>query len=104
MNTQTKVTIIQSKLVQAHQLLMCLENNWKIISMISENPGINVTKLFTTLKMEQSDVSKRLMDLKKHDLVSGERNGKIINYYITKTAIKVAEKINSYVSSSKMMK
>lgn len=99
--TTTKTLPTAQDIRTAHQLLLCLSRNWHIFTLIADNPGITVTEMFIRLRMDQGDVSCRLLTLRAYDLVSGERNGKNIHYHITDRAIDIATKINKHVSWKK---
>lgn len=98
MQTKTQIKIHRTAINQAYQMLLCWDRNRHVMDVVNEYPGINVTELFIKLRIDQADVSKRLMDLKEHGLVVGVRNGKTIHYTITDKALKVARKIKRFIN------
>jgi predicted transcriptional regulator len=62
----------------------------RIIDMILENPGINVTHIQKNLNMRQPDTSAHLIALNKYDILKKMRKGKSSIYSVD---LKVIEKI-----------
>jgi predicted transcriptional regulator len=56
--------------------------NQKILVYLDNKPGTIVTDLYKTLKLEQSVCSQFLAQLRRSDLVTTEREGKNIRYFV----------------------
>jgi len=52
----------------------------RILEFIDQNDMINVNKIYSSLKLEQSITSQHLRILRQADLVETERRGKFIHY------------------------
>ena len=52
----------------------------KLLDFIDNNPGINVNKIYKTLKVEQSLTSQQLHILRAAKLVVAKRDGRFISY------------------------
>lgn len=56
----------------------------RIISLLEEEDGMNVTDIFVKLRLEQSVASQHLAILRRAGIVYTERNGKFIHYHLNK--------------------
>jgi len=72
------------KVDDAAKVLRAVKNSLrkKILAVIDESPGINVTELFIKLRLEQPVASQHLAILRHAGIVRTEREGKSIRYFI----------------------
>jgi DNA-binding transcriptional ArsR family regulator len=56
----------------------------RIISLLEEYDGMNVTDIFIKLRLEQSVASQHLAILRRAGIVYTQRNGKYIHYHLNK--------------------
>lgn len=80
----TKVNLNHEKLEVSSSLLRALAHplRLQILEFIDKNDAINVNKIYSSLKLEQSITSQHLRVLRMADLVKTERDGKYIHYRI----------------------
>ncbi len=80
----TKVNLNHEKLEVSSALLRALAHplRLQILEFIDKNDAINVNKIYSSLKLEQSITSQHLRILRMVDLVKTERDGKYIHYRI----------------------
>jgi ArsR family transcriptional regulator, virulence genes transcriptional regulator len=78
------------KVNDAAMVLRALKNSLrrKILAVIDESPGINVTELFRKLELEQPVASQHLAILRQAGIVRTVREGKSIHYSIDYDNIK----------------
>lgn len=86
----------EAQLEIANKILRALSHplRLKILEFIDKNKATNVNKIYNTLKLEQSITSQHLRILRDADLVSTERQGKMILYEVNYTHI---DKINKSI-------
>lgn len=79
-----KVGFDSDKLDFSSELLRALAHplRMKLLDFIDKNPAINVNKIYSTLKLEQSITSQHLRVLRDAGLVIAQRSGKFIHYVI----------------------
>ncbi|MBK8045370.1 MAG: helix-turn-helix transcriptional regulator [Haliscomenobacter sp.] len=84
MRKMTKVNLNHEKLEVSSALLRALAHplRLQILEFIDQNDAINVNKIYSSLKLEQSITSQHLRVLRMADLVKTERDGKYIHYRI----------------------
>jgi DNA-binding transcriptional ArsR family regulator len=56
----------------------------RIIALLEEHDGMNVTDIFIKLRLEQSVASQHLAILRRSGIVYTQRSGKFIHYYLNK--------------------
>jgi len=56
----------------------------RIIALLEEGEGMNVTDIFVKLRLEQSVASQHLAILRRAGIVYTERSGKFIHYHLNK--------------------
>lgn len=83
------------ELKKAQMILRALNHKLRdqILSLINVNGKINVTQIYVKLRLEQSVASQHLAILRKANIVSTTREGKIIWYSVNYETI---EKISKY--------
>lgn len=74
-----------AQLTQAVKLLRALNNKFKqrILEFLGDDKK-NVTQIIENLNEEQSVISQHLGGLRQHEIVSTERRGKFIFYWVNK--------------------
>ncbi len=91
---QKQLMALASKLrIIAHPLRIT------IIDMLEENKKLNVTQIYTKLKIEQATASNHLILMKKHGVLISKKNGKEILYSVKEGFIK---KLNSCISNCEL--
>jgi len=69
----------------------------RLLGFIDGNPGINVNKIYKTLKVEQSLTSQQLRILRTAKLVVARRNGRFISYSLNYDRLgRVARTLSSF--------
>ena len=88
-----KIDIAESMLrALGHPLRM------RIIAFIDQNKGINVNKIYKSLKIEQSVASQQLRILREDDVVIADKKGKFVYYTLNYPAIQsVVEAVNKFL-------
>lgn len=81
---KTKVDLNFEKLNSSSELLRAMAHplRLKILEFIDRNDAINVNKIYSSLKLEQSITSQHLRILRTAGLVDTERSGKYIHYSV----------------------
>jgi DNA-binding transcriptional ArsR family regulator len=81
MTTETLLIDVQT-LLKGAKVLRALNNPTRqnIIKLIHGSRRINVTDIYTKLKIEQAVASQQLAILRQEHFVNTERNGKVIYY------------------------
>jgi len=81
---KAKVSINNDKLQVSSEILRALAHplRMEILQFIDQNSVINVNKIYSTLKLEQSITSQHLRILRLAGLVETHRDGKFIHYSI----------------------
>jgi len=81
---KTKVTFDLEKLAYSVELSRALAHplRMKILEFIDKKGAINVNKIYNTLNLEQSITSQHLRILRKADVVTADRQGKMVIYQI----------------------
>jgi ArsR family transcriptional regulator len=95
MELSTTPLINERKLRQSSDVLRALAHplRMRILEFIDQNDMINVNKIYSSLKLEQSITSQHLRILRQAELVETERRGKFIHYRLR------YDKIDNAVSS-----
>lgn len=77
-------TFNEARLQQASELLRAIAHplRMQILAFIDEKKVINVSKIYNTLKLEQSITSQHLRILRSVGLVDTRRDGKFIYYSV----------------------
>ena len=85
----------QSKLNEAVKVLRALDNplRLKILAFITKKEAINVNKIYSSLKIEQSITSQHLRILRMAGLVQTKREGKFIYYSVVNSKVKDVVKV-----------
>ena len=97
---KTKVLIDVAKLTYAVELTRALAHplRMKILQFIDREENINVNSIYRSLQLEQSITSHHLRILRKADVVSSAKDGKLmiysINYDVVSKAVKA---VNNYL-------
>ena len=97
---KTKVLIDVAKLTYAVELTRALAHplRMKILQFIDREENINVNSIYRSLQLEQSITSHHLRILRKADVVSSTKDGKLmiysINYDVVSKAVKA---VNNYL-------
>lgn len=81
----------EDELQQAAELLRALSHplRLKILEFIDKNNAVNVNKIHSSLKLEQSITSQHLRILRMADIVETKRDGKFIFYAINYERLEV---------------
>lgn len=99
-----KVGFDSDKLDFSSELLRALAHplRMKLLDFIDKNPAINVNKIYSTLKLEQSITSQHLRVLRDAGLVIAQRSGKFIHYVIDYELVtRAVEAIRQYNLATK---
>ena len=82
----SKIKLDENKLEKALRNLKSIRNpkRLEIIKMLTENPKLNVTQIYTELHIIQADASYNLKILRNIGVVNYKRNGHEIYYSINK--------------------
>lgn len=82
MELSTTPLINEHKLRKSSEVLRALAHplRMRILEFIDQNDMINVNKIYSSLKLEQSITSQHLRILRQAELVETERRGKFIHY------------------------
>ena len=91
---KTKVTFQSEKLQVSAELMRALAHplRLKILGFIDRHGTINVNKIYSTLKIEQSITSQHLRILRSANVLTAERDGKFIHYSINYPIVRRAAK------------
>ncbi len=68
----------------------------KIMELVAAQPNITVTEIYVQLRLEQSVASQHLAILRKAGVLKTTRNGKFINYSVSKERV---EQLNEIVKT-----
>lgn len=68
----------------------------KIMELVATQPNITVTEIYVQLRLEQSVASQHLAILRKAGVLKTTRNGKFINYAVSKERV---EQLNEIVKT-----
>ncbi len=101
MNT-TKVSVNYSKLQYSSELVRALAHplRLRILEFIDSKKVINVNKIYSALKIEQSITSQHLRILRLAGVVHAERSGKFIHYSINYDKVEIAKKaLNNFIET-----
>ena len=60
----------------------------QLLRIIHQQPGITVTELYQKLKLEQSVASQHLCLLREAQMLSTEREGRLIHYFVNHERLK----------------
>lgn len=99
MGNEVSNLIKNKQLDEAIALLRALAHplRLKLLGFIDSNPGINVNKIYKTLRVEQSLTSQQLHILRTAKLVVAKRNGRFISYSLNYERIgRVAKTLSSF--------
>ncbi len=86
-------------LKKAAKMLDCIDVNWKLLSLIADNQGMNVTDIHVKMRMRQPDISIRLSKLREYGLVESVKIGRHVFYNITDRFCRVAEKLKNHAKT-----
>lgn len=95
---------IPTEIKKGAQVLRALnhELRFRMLNEIrTNNNNLNVTDLYTKLKLGQSVVSQQLGILRKAGVVKTKRNGKSINYSVNETAILRLRDLANQITNNK---
>lgn len=81
---KAKIQIDDERLQVSSDILRALAHplRMKILAFIDQNKSVNVNKIYSTLKIEQSITSQQLKILRASGIVNTHREGKYIHYTI----------------------
>lgn len=81
---RTKVTFNNEKLQMSSNIVKALAHplRLKILEYIDDKGSINVNKIYTALKIEQSITSQHLRVLRMAGIVHSDKEGKFVHYQI----------------------
>ncbi len=87
---QDTIILNYNKLRKSALVLRALNHDLRqqIIKLINEQEQMNVTEIYIQLRIEQSVASQHLSILRKAGIVETVRDGKFINYRLSKQRIK----------------
>ena len=100
---KAKVTIDNAELQVASEMLRALAHplRLQIFDYIDKSKQVNVNKIYSALKLEQSITSQHLRILRLTGLVTTERDGKMIYYTIDYDKLaQVVKALNSFNDTS----
>ncbi len=103
MKLSTKPLIKEQELARSTEVLRALAHplRMRILEFIDQYDKINVNKIYSSLRLEQSITSQHLRILRYADLVETERDGKFIYYRVNYPKMKEAiAAIKSYHQSA----
>lgn len=82
----------RKEIEEAHATIRAIRNplRQRLLCIIKEEPGINVTDLYIKARIEQSVASQHLRILRRSGLVFDERRGKNILYWIDEGNLELA--------------
>lgn len=86
---RTKVTFNNEKLQLSSNIVKALAHplRLKILEYIDRKGNVNVNKIYTALKIEQSITSQHLRVLRMAGIVNSDKDGKYVHYAIDYTTI-----------------
>ncbi len=86
---RTKVTFNNEKLQLSSNIVKALAHplRLKILEYIDRKGNVNVNKIYTALKIEQSITSQHLRVLRMAGIVNSDKDGKFVHYAIDYTTI-----------------
>ena len=86
--------------VQAASVLRAVNHplRQRILGLIDSKKGITVTEIYCALKVEQSVASMHLSILRDSEIVSTEREGKLIHYHLNEQKIKEVDRYSSLLA------
>ncbi|MDX1407638.1 MAG: metalloregulator ArsR/SmtB family transcription factor [Saprospiraceae bacterium] len=99
---KTKVTFQNEKLQVSAELMRALAHplRLRILGFIDRHGTINVNKIYSTLKIEQSITSQHLRILRSANVLTAERDGKFIHYTINYPVVqKAAKAIKNFMAN-----
>jgi ArsR family transcriptional regulator len=84
MELSTTPPIQEKELTRSTEILRALAHplRMRILEFIDQNEMINVNKIYSSLRLEQSITSQHLRILRQAGLVETERRGKFIHYRV----------------------
>lgn len=86
---RTKVTFNNEKLQLSSNIVKALAHplRLKILEYIDRKGNVNVNKIYTALKIEQSITSQHLRVLRMAGIVNSDKDGKFVHYAIDYSTI-----------------
>lgn len=81
-------------MIKTLKKLNAISNYWEIIKFIADKEFTAVTDIYIQLRLDQSKVSQILYKLRRYEIVSFYKNGKLRIYYIHEDFFTFVEKFN----------
>lgn len=97
--TDRQINIPQLKMAASQIKALAHPLRLSILLFIDKNKTVNVNKIYNTLKLEQSITSQHLKILRNANLVTSNREGKLIYYSVNYTKVKrIVDIVNDFIN------
>jgi len=100
MQTKVNINLGKQNIKKAVNVLRAIDhkNRTQVLNYVSENPGCNVSELVEVFDTDQSQMSQYLGTLRHAGFLTGEREGKNVNYYVTDNAFNIINAVNKFAA------